>query len=337
MIFTRQFATLLGAKVPLSDSLKSLYRQTNNVILREVVYDLYSDIDSGLSFSQSLERQKTIFSEFYINMIKSAEVTGRVEEVMGFLADYLEKEAHLMSKVRNALIYPITVIIVFIGVAILLLTVVLPQIQPIFEESNIELPLFTKILLGIGSFLANWWLAVIFGVVILIMIFMNYLRTSEGQAVSDDFLVRLPVLGNLFRRLYVARFAESFSVLIKGGVPVVQSIEVAGHTIDNILYREALHEVAEDVKKGDLLSRALEKQEAYFPPLVSQMVAVGETTGKLDELLGRIASFYSRQVEDIVGNLVELIQPILILGIGVLAGLLFASILIPLYSLVETF
>lgn len=337
MIFTRQFSTLLGAKVPLSDSLKNLFRQTNHAVLKEVVYELYSDIDAGLSFSQALERQRAVFSEFYINMVKSAEVTGRVEEVMGFLADYLEKEDHLLSRVKNALIYPATVIILFIGVVILLLTVVLPQVQPIFTESKIALPLFTRILLSTGNFLKDWWAAVVAGLVLIIFLLINYAKSPEGKMVLDDVSIKVPILGGLFRKMYVARFAESFSVLIRGGIPVVQAIEISGHTIDNSAYKEVLHEVAESVKRGELLSRSLEKEEDFFPPLVSQMIAVGESTGKLDELLSRIAIFYSRQVEDVVASLVELIQPALILGIGVLAGLLFASILMPLYNLVQTF
>ena len=337
MIFTRQFSTLLGAKVPLGDALKNLHRQTNNKVLQEVVFELYSDIDAGLALSQALERQKGVFSDFYINMVRSAEVTGRVEEVMGFLADYLEKEVHLVSRVRNALIYPIVVIVLFIGVAFLLLAVVLPQIEPIFKESNVAIPLFTRILLATGVFLKQWWIFVVLFVGLLLALLFNYLGTKEGRAVADDVRMRLPFFRKLFERLYVARFAESLSVLIKGGVPIVQSIEIAGHTIDNVLYQEVLHEVAEEVRRGELLSRALEKQEHFFPPLVGQMVGVGETTGRLDELLDRISRFYSSQVDDVVSNLVELIQPALILGIGVLSGLLFASILLPLYNLVQTF
>ncbi|OGY68838.1 MAG: hypothetical protein A2586_02260 [Candidatus Harrisonbacteria bacterium RIFOXYD1_FULL_40_9] len=287
--------------------------------------------------SQALERQKGVFSDFYINMVRSAEVTGRVEEVMGFLADYLEKEVHLVSRVRNALIYPIVVIVLFIGVAFLLLAVVLPQIEPIFKESNVAIPLFTRILLATGVFLKQWWIFVVLFVGLLLALLFNYLGTKEGRAVADDVRMRLPFFRKLFERLYVARFAESLSVLIKGGVPIVQSIEIAGHTIDNVLYQEVLHEVAEEVRRGELLSRALEKQEHFFPPLVGQMVGVGETTGRLDELLDRISRFYSSQVDDVVSNLVELIQPALILGIGVLSGLLFASILLPLYNLVQTF
>ncbi len=337
VVFTRQFATLLEAKIPLSDALKTLARQTRNVILKEAVGELSADIDAGLTLSQALEKHGKIFSEFFVNMVRSAEVTGRMEEVMTFLADYLEKEAVLLSKVRNALIYPVIVVALFIIVAGLMLTTVIPQVKPIFEEAGVQLPFFTKILLLSGDFLLNWWWALIMGVAVLFFLVLDYLETEEGKAVFDQFRVEVPVIGNLFRKLYVARFAEALSVLLKGGVPVAQAIEIAGHTIGNYVYQDLLHEAAEGVRRGELLSQIFEKSQVYFPPLVAQMIAIGETTGRLDDMLSRISRFYSREVDNIVGNLVELIQPALMVSIGVLVGLLFASILLPLYDLAQAF
>lgn len=337
VVFTRQFATLLEAKIPLSDALKTLARQTRNVILKEAVGELSADIDAGLTLSQALEKHGKIFSEFFVNMVRSAEVTGRMEEVMTFLADYLEKEAVLLSKVRNALIYPVIVVALFIIVAGLMLTTVIPQVKPIFEEAGVQLPFFTKILLLSGDFLLNWWWALIMAVAVLFFLVLDYLETEEGKAVFDQFRVEVPVIGNLFRKLYVARFAEALSVLLKGGVPVAQAIEIAGHTIGNYVYQDLLHEAAEGVRRGELLSQIFEKSQVYFPPLVAQMIAIGETTGRLDDMLSRISRFYSREVDNIVGNLVELIQPALMVSIGVLVGLLFASILLPLYDLAQAF
>lgn len=337
VVFTRQFATLLEAKIPLSDSLKTLSRQTRNMILKETVGELSADIDAGLTLSQALEKHGKIFSEFFVNMVRSAEVTGRMEEVMTFLADYIEKEAALLSKVRNALIYPIIVVALFIVVAGLMLTTVIPQVKPIFEEAGVQLPLFTKILLSSGDFLLNWWWALIMVVAVLFFLVIDYLETEEGKAVFDQFRVEIPVIGNLFRKLYVARFAEALSVLLKGGVPVAQAIEIAGHTIGNYVYQDLLHEAAEGVRRGELLSQIFEKSQVYFPPLVAQMIAIGETTGRLDDMLARISKFYTREVENIVNNLVELIQPALMVAIGILVGLLFASILLPMYDLAQAF
>ena len=337
VIFTRQFATMLEASISLGDSLKSLYRQTRNGILRETIFEISSDVSAGLSLSQALERHSNIFSEFYINLIRSAEVTGRVEEAMNFLADYLEKEMTLLTKVRNALIYPVFVIVLFIVTGGILMGVVFPQIEPIFRESNVALPIVTQIFLTAGQFLADWWLAIILVVGVLVILIIDYFRTEEGKVVFDQLAINMPVIGNLFKKVYVARFAEAASVLIKGGIPIAQAIEISGHTIGSILYRDALHEASESLRRGELLSQALEQRENFFPPLVSQMVAVGENTGRLDEMFDRISTFYTRDVDSLVSSLVELIQPALILLVGALVGLLFASILLPIYNLVQVF
>lgn len=337
MIFTRQFATMLEAAIPLGDALTSLYRQTRNLTLRETVFEVSTDISSGLSLSQALERHRRIFSEFYVNLIRSAEVTGRVEEAMTFLADYLEKETSLMGKVRNALIYPVFVIVLFLLVAGVLMGVVFPQLEPIFRESNVALPVITEMFLAAGGFIARWWLAVLIAGGVGAVIVIDYFRSQEGSIVYSQALMAAPVIGALFKKVYVARFAEAASVLIKGGIPIAQAIEISGHTIGNLVYRDALHEAAESLRRGEQLSQALERNPAYFPPLVSQMVAVGESTGRLDQMLGRVAAFYTREVDALVGSLVELIQPALILIIGALVGLLFAAVLLPIYNLVQVF
>ncbi|MDP2629310.1 MAG: type II secretion system F family protein [Candidatus Harrisonbacteria bacterium] len=337
MIFTRQFATMLEAKISINDSLKNLHAQTRNLALKEAIFQINADIDSGLALSQSLARQHHIFSEFYINLVRSAEVTGRVEEAMGFLADYLEKEITLISKVRNALIYPAFVLGLFVVVASILIGFVFPQLEPIFAESNLEIPAITSILLSAGKVVANWWLLIAIIILGLIIMVWEYFKSSEGRALFDDISLRIPVLGKLFKKVYVTRFSESASVLLKGGIPVAQAIEISGHAIGSPIYQDALHRVAEAVRSGELLSVSLTRERAYFPPMTSQMVAIGEKTGKLEEMFDRVATFYSREVDAVVDNLVELIQPMLMVVMGVLVGLLFAAILVPIYNLVQTF
>jgi len=336
MVFSRQFATLLSAKISLSGSLKTLYNQTQNLTLKETINELVSDINAGLSLSQSLERHLHVFSEFFVNMVRSAEITGRLESVMDFLADYLEKEDALLSRVRNALIYPVIVIILFFIVAGLMITLVLPQISPVFKESGMNLPFFTVLLINMGDFMAEWWWIVLIIIFLFIFLLFDYFRTSEGRVVYDELSLRLPVLGNLSQKIIVARFAEATSVLIKGGIPITQAIEISSHTIDNSVYKDILHEVAEKVRAGELMSESLEKSGS-FPAIVCQLVAVGETTGRLEELLGRISTYYTREIDDLVNNLVELIQPALIIFVGVSVGLLFASILLPIYNMAQLF
>ena len=336
MIFTRQFATLLASSIPLSDALHNLYEQTTRPNLKEVIAELSADINAGFSLSQATERHPTVFSEFYTNMIKSAEVTGRLAEVLDYLADYLEKRSILTSKVRNAMIYPAFVIGLFGIVVMIMVTFVLPQIAPIFEESNISLPFFTQFLLAFGNFIRSWWWIVLIVGSILLLMIIDYFRSVEGKIVFDDISLRLPIMGSFFRKFYVARFAESARVLIQGGLTIPQSIEITSRTIGNNVYRELLRGAAQNIRKGQTLSQAL-GQTDYFPPLVSQLISVGESTGRLEELLAKVSDFYTRQVEDMVNNLVELIQPILMVVIGVFIALLFASMLLPLYSLTQSF
>ena len=336
MIFTRQFATLLASQVPVGDSLRSLHAQTTRPILKEIITEVASDIDSGFSLSQAFGRHPGVFSEFYINMVKSAEVTGRLAEILDFLADYLEKQSILIGKMRNALIYPIFVIGLFIVVVFVMMTMVLPQMMPIFTEAKVKLPLITQIIVSMSTFLQSYWWAMIVVAVITTVLFIDYMQTSEGKAIVDEVSLRLPVFGNLFQYLYLARFAESTKVLIQGGLTIPQAVEISSHTIGNYVYRDILHEAAQNIRKGQLLSQAL-KNAPYFPPLVGQLIAVGESTGRLETLLSKISDYYGRQVDDKVSNLVELIQPMLLVVIGVMVAGLFAAILLPLYSLTNAF
>jgi type IV pilus assembly protein PilC len=336
MIFTRQFATLLASQVPLGDSLRNLYSQTEKPVLKQVIGEIRSDVESGFSLSQALGRHPGVFSEFYINMVKSAEVTGRLGEVLDFLADYLEKQSILIGKVRNALVYPAFVIGLFFLVVVVMVTMVLPQIVPIFTEAKVELPFLTKILIGAGGFMANWWLAILIAVLVGIFILVDYIQSAEGKIIFNEISLRLPVFGTLFQYLYLSRFAESSRVLIQGGLTIPQAVEISSRTIGNAVFKDILHEAAQNIRKGQLLSQTL-KGADYFPPLVSQLIAVGESTGRLENLLSKISSYYSRQVEDKVSNLVELIQPALLVVVGGLVAVLFASILLPLYSLTQTF
>lgn len=336
MIFTRQFATLLASQVPLSDSLASLYKQTTKPVLKEAIYEVASDIDAGFSLSQALGRHPGIFSEFYVNMVKSAEVTGRLSEVLNFLADYLEKQTTLMGKVKNALTYPAFIIVLFVIVVIVMVTMVFPQIVPILKESNVQLPIYTQILLGVSNFMISWWWTVVIVFAAVILILVDYFQTKEGKVVLDTIALKTPIVGKLLQKLYVSRFAESARVLIKGGLTIPQAVEISSRVIGSSIYEELLHDAAEQIRKGRLLSQALAPMPE-FPPLVSQLISVGESTGRIEELLGKINDFYSREVENTVENLVSLIQPILMVVIGVIIAFLFASILLPIYNLSQTF
>ena len=337
VIFTRQLATLLEARLSLNRALSTLEEQTQNPTLKEAVFRISQDVDSGLAFSQALERQGEIFSPFLVSLVRSAEVTGNLDQVAKFIADFTEREATLVSKARSAMIYPMIVIALFLLVGGLMVAVVFPQIGPIFENSGVEMPLLSRVMIGSGTFLSEWWFLFLIGFVILGVMVADYIRTPEGKAFMDDLKVRMPLVRKVFLPVTITRFANAAAMLSKGGVPVAQAMEIVGETVDNVLYRDLLHEVSQDVRQGMALSDAIAKHPDYFPALVPQMLAVGETTGQLDEILLRISNFYGREADSVVNNLVELIQPVLMIGIGLMVGLLFASILMPLYKLTAAF
>lgn len=335
MVFTRQLATMLSAQIPLGDALKSLHRHTKNRILQEVIFEIGSDVDAGLSLSQAMERHPNVFSTFYVNLVRTAEATGRLDDSVSYLADYLENQVGLMTKVRNALIYPSVLVVLSFSVAMLLIVLVLPRLEPAFSEAGVTLPLYTRIIFGIGGFIANWWIAIFAFLFLVAVLVFDYFRSSEGRIVYDELIVKAPVIGKIFRMIYVTRFSNAASILIKGGIPITQALEISSHTIDNHIYNEILHEAAESVRRGEPMSRYFEQNEFYFPSLVGQMILVGETTGRLEQMLDKISKFYMREVDSLVSNLVELIQPIIIVGIGIFVGLLFASVLIPIYNLTQ--
>ncbi|OGY99000.1 MAG: hypothetical protein A2945_04110 [Candidatus Liptonbacteria bacterium RIFCSPLOWO2_01_FULL_52_25] len=333
VIFTRQLSTLLEARLPLNTALKTLLKQTKHPRLKEAIIQTSEDVDSGLSFSQSLERQGDIFPSFYVEMIRAAEITGNLNEVTGFLADYTEKEAVLATKAASAMIYPGVIVGLFGGVVILMVTFVFPQLKPIFTEGGVDLPWYTAILLGTGEFLIAWWPVVLVALFVLGGFTANYLKTAEGQALLDEAKIRLPLLKKIFVPVIMTRFANSAALLIHGGIPVAQALEVISQMMGNVLYRDVVHEIAEDVRQGMLMSQSLEKREDFFPALVAQMIAVGETTGKIEQIFQRISTFYGREADNVINNIVDLIQPILMVVIGGMVGLLFAAILIPIYQL----
>jgi len=337
MVFTRQLSLLMESKVSLLDSLKTLHKQTSNEVFRDIIYEIQKDVEAGLSLSQALAKHDKVFSEFFVSIIRSSEITGRLEEAAIFLADYIEKESIWRSKIINALIYPIFLIVGFLAVVILMVTTVFPKIIPVFEEMNVRLPIYTRIILGSGTFLLNWWWAILIIIIPFIFFLIDYAKTKEGKIVLNETLLRIPVLGEVYKKLYVARFAESLSVLLKGGVPIAQSLEITSHSIGSYVYRDLIHKVAEKVREGELLSEIMKKEFNYFPVLLSQMVAVGEKTGRIEEILSKVAIFYNREVEDLLNRLAELIQPFLIAIIGAFIGILFASVMMPLFNLMQGF
>jgi type IV pilus assembly protein PilC len=336
MVFSRQLATMLEARLPLSNALRVLEEQTESPIMKEAVRQVSMDVSAGLTLSQALSRHPSIFSSFFVSMIQSAEVTGKLDEATIFLADYLEKENALVSKAKAAMIYPAVVLSLFIIVAGVMVTTVFPKLGPVFEQSGVKLPIYTRALLSIGSFAGQWWPVIIFVFGAFLLGTLNYFQTTEGRALLDDIKVRWPIIKKLYVPLTITRLSNVMSMLLKGGVPITQAVQIAGLTVNSSVYEELMNYVANGLEQGKPLSAALGDYPDYFPPLTSQMLVVGEATGQIDQMFLRISNYYGRQVDTVISNLVELIQPVLMIVIGGGVGLLFASLLIPLYSLTSS-
>ena len=334
-IFLRQLATMLSAKIPLISSLKTLLNQSDSAAIRDVIFSLVSSLDSGLMLSQAME-QTNVFSKFYVEMVRSGEVSGRLEQVFNYLADYAENEAELDAKARSAAIYPIFILIVFLVVGSVITISIAPQMVDIFQEFDRQPPALTMALISTGRFLINWGFLVLLVLVGVFFAAKNYLDSAEGQNIKAYWTMKIPVLGNIYKNIYVSRFCETLSTLLVGGIPIVEALEISGSATGNFVFKNIAEELSEGIRNGEQINKLMRKYEEYFPPLVNQMVAIGENTGRLSDLLKRVAVYYYNQVERGFSVLLELLQPVLIIVLGGMVGILIAGVLLPIYQLAQT-
>ncbi len=336
VILSRQLSTLFEAKVPVVESLKVIISEMENPVLRREITSLLDDIQGGAAMSQAMARHPKVFSLFYVNMVRSGEESGKLDETFAYLADYLERTYELTTKARNALIYPVFVLIAFVAVMLLMMIVIVPQLTPILLEVGGTLPIYTRIIIGLSNFMQEFWvfLFVIFG--LLGTFLWRYYQTQPGRLAVHRFQIAIPLIGSLYRKLYMARIADNLQTLLSGGIPVVRALEITAEIVGNEVYRNAVLDSIESVKGGSSISAAL-AQHKDIPPLMSQMIRIGEETGRLDYILKSLARFYQREVDSLVDNLVDLIEPILILALGGGVGLLVAAILMPIYSITAQF
>lgn len=335
-IFLRQFSTLLQSQVPLGEALRTLFIQAATPAIKDLVFELVSDLDAGLPLSKAIEKRSDVFGEFYSQMIKSGEISGRLEEVLSYLADYAEHENDLTNKAKSAATYPVLLFGTFLIISIVITVVLAPQMIAIFEEFGKTPPLGTKILIFIGGFFKNW--GILTGVFMLgiLWLLMNYFRSSEGRRIGGVYILKIPILGEVYKKIFISRFCETAGTLINGGIPVVTAFEVAGEATGNYVYQKIGYKVADVVKRGESISTILKNYYEYLPPLVSQMVAVGESTGRLDSILRRVAGYYQKEVDRAFSTMIDLLQPILVVIIGILVGFLVAAVLLPIYQLAQT-
>lgn len=332
VVLSRQLATLFEAKIAVMDSLRLLAGQVTNIRLKESLTEIIEDIKGGSSLSLAMSKHPDIFSVFYINMIKSGEESGKLEEIFGSLADHLERSYELSSKTKNALIYPAFVVVTFFVVMVLMLTFVIPKLTSILTEVNQKIPIYTRILIGVSNFLRDFGVFLLGGAIAGGVFLWRYAKTEKGSKAVSRFQTSFPFVGTLYSKFYLSRMTDNMETLLSSGVPAVRTLEIAADVVGNKIYKNILLAAANEVKGGSSISEALSKYQE-IPLMVVQMIRTGEETGKLSFMLKTLGRFYKKEVDNAVDTLVSLIEPVMIVVLGGAVGILLISILGPIYNI----
>lgn len=332
VLFSRQLSTLIGAGVPIVQGLTILLEQIENPAFKKVIASIREDIESGTSITEALNRHPTVFGELYVSMVKSGELGGILDVILERLSAYLESAAALRGKIKSAMIYPAVIGLVAGGVTAFLLIVVVPTFVKIFEQAGAQLPLPTRILLAVSNFLRRYIIFVIIGLIAFVVGLRQYYRTEAGSMYIDRLLLRIPLFGPLLRKVAVAKFTKTFGTLIKSGVPILQALETVAKTSGNRVIEKAVLQAKESIREGERISDPL-KASGAFPPMVTQMISVGEETGNLDAMLSKIAEFYEQEVDAAVSGLTSLIEPVIVVFMGVIIGAIAVAMYMPMFEL----
>lgn len=332
VILSRQMSTLFAAQISALQIFRLLAAETPSKFLARTLNLVADDIQGGSSISKAMAKHPKAFSPFYVNMIRSGEESGKLDEILLYLADYLDRQYEVTSKAKNALIYPAFVIFVFITVMALMLTMVIPNIAKIITESGQEIPVYTQIVLNLSDLLVNYGLYILIALIIGVFFAVRFGRTPEGKMLYSRIRISVPYLGNLYRKLYLSRISDNMNTMLVSAIPIVKALEITASVVGSAVYEDVLNKSLVAVKSGSTVSNAFSKYPE-IPGLMVQMIRVGEESGELGNILKNLSNFYSREVKNAVDTLVGLIEPVMIvfLGVGV-AGLL-ASVLIPIYNI----
>jgi type IV pilus assembly protein PilC len=333
VIFSRQIATLFEAQVSALKAFTMLAANSENKLLGVKLTKIGDDLQSGVSISGALAKHPDVFSDFYVNMVKVGEETGKLNQTFLHLADYLDRQYALTSKTKNALIYPAFVIFVFFVVMTLMFTMVIPRLASVIEDSGQAVPFFTQIVINISSLFVHYGVFVLIALIFLGIWVWRLTATKNGQIYLDKLKLSIPVIGNLYAKLYLSRITDNLNTMLSSGVPIVHALDITSQVVGSLVYKSLLEEVADGVKSGLSLSLAFEKHKDHIPPILIQMVAVGEETGSLGNILQTLTIFYAREVDGAVDTLVGLIEPIMIVVLGLGVGILCVSVLGPIYNM----
>jgi type IV pilus assembly protein PilC len=334
VIFTRQFATMINSGLPLVQSLNILAQQTENDKLKEVTRSVVFDVEAGNTLADAFAKHPSAFSQLYVNMVAAGEAGGILDTILLRLATFLEKNDKLIRKVKSAMIYPSVILAVAGGAIAVLLIFVIPVFQEMFTDAAVSLPLPTRLVIGLSQFLQTFWWAVLLGLGLLSLAINRYYATTGGRRRIDAFLLGMPVLGDVLRKSSVARFTRTLGTLISSGVSILDGLEITAKTAGNTVIQDAIMASRASIAGGDTIASPLERS-GVFPPMVISMIAVGEQTGGLDEMLSKIADFYDDEVDVAVSGLLSLLEPAMILVLGVIVGGMIVAMYLPIFGMME--
>jgi len=332
VLLSRQIATLFEAQVSALRIFRLLSEQAEKPFLRNVLATVSDDLQNGSSISKALGKHPKAFSDFYVNMVRSGEESGKLDQTFLYLADYIDRSYELSSKARNALVYPGFIMITFFAVMILMLTVVIPKIGTIIADSGQELPFVTKVVLGISNFFTDYGIYLLVALIIGAFFVYKFAQTPAGRLAVSRFELTLPVIGKLYQKLYLSRIADNMHVMLSSGISAVRALEITGSVVGNSVYEEILKEATEAVKSGTPMSQTFARHSSEVPAIMVQMLQIGEETGEVGNILDRLAKFYNREVNAAVDTLVSLIEPVLIISLALGIGFLLAAVLLPIYN-----
>jgi len=332
VMFSRQLSIMLKSNVPIIESFRAIAKQSKKADLKEKILKLAEEVEGGNTLSQSLAIFPKLFSPFYVNMIKAGEASGKLSDVFSYLADYLEKQADFSGKIKGAMVYPIFILVVAIGVVGLIMGYIIPSLTEVLEASGTELPLITKIVIAVSGFVqTKWWLLLlIMGGLVGGLIYFK--RTARGSEIIDKILLKIPILKGFLRKIYLSRVALNLTTLISGGIPIAQSLQITGDVVNSHTYKEILYETRDGVKRGESISYIFNRYPDLISPLFFQMVSVGEKTGTLDSSLKNIVQFYEKDVDRALDSFIRLLEPVFIIILGGLVAGLMGAVLLPIYS-----
>jgi len=333
VILSRQIATLFEAQVSALKAFSLLAASNDNPYLQKVLTQIVDDLQAGTSISGAMDKHPDVFSNFYTSMVRVAEESGKLNQTFIYLADYLERQHELTSKTRNALVYPAFVVVVFISVMVLLLTLVIPKLSQLIIESGQEIPLYTRVVIGVSNFFVSYGIIVLIAVILGFTYLVWLSKTETGKRFLDRIKLGIPAFGGLYRKLYLSRISDNLDTMLSSGIPIVRSIDLTAEVVGNKVYEDIMRDTAEKVKSGFLVSDALAKYPDDVPNIFVQMTKIGEETGKLGQILKTLSNFYRREVNDAVDTLIGLIEPAMIVFLGLGVGILVASVLIPIYNI----